>query len=80
MGNLVPLYIVTNLFIIEDIDQKAISTAPEECKPHMWKIYVNYVLERGQYTILSSHGPSKPSTSYRDYQVHPIDNRTVVHP
>ena len=49
--------IVANLFM-EDLEQRAIETAPSECKPRLWKRYVDdivSVINRGQADNLKDH-------------------------
>ena len=48
--------IVVNLFIAS-LEQKAISTAPEKCRPHIWKRYVDNTLEiiKGKAEMLTEH-------------------------
>ena len=49
--------VAVNLFM-EWLEEEVIKTAPEDCKPRMWKRYVNDVLEivdRGQIQPLTDH-------------------------
>ena len=49
--------VAVNLFM-EWLEEEAINTAPEDCKPRMWKRYVDDVLEivdRGQIQPLTDH-------------------------
>ncbi len=49
--------IIANLFM-EDLEQKAIATAPDHCKPKFWKRYVDDVasaVKRGQSENLKDH-------------------------
>ena len=49
--------IVVNMFM-EDFEQKAISTAPAECKPRIWKRFVDdtlAVVKKGQVEALNRH-------------------------
>ena len=49
--------IVANLYM-EDLEQKAIESAPPECKPRIWKRYVDDVLavvQKGQEERLRDH-------------------------
>ena len=56
--------IVANLFM-EDLEQRAIATAPECCKPRLWKRYVDDTLEvikKGEEENLTNHLNSIDST------------------
>ena len=48
---------MVNLFM-EDLEQKAIATAPDECKPKVWKRYVDDILaavQKGKAEMLRLH-------------------------
>ena len=52
MGSLVSP-IVANLFM-DELERRAIDTAPEECKPNYWKRYVDDT-KKGQVKKLTDH-------------------------
>ena len=59
--------IVANLFM-EDLEQRAIESAPNDLRPKLWKRYVDDTLEvirRGKVAewSLKSHGPLEVSSS-----------------
>ena len=56
--------IVANLFI-GSLEQKAISTPTEECRPHFWKGYVDDTLEvikKGKAKMLTEHSNQVDNT------------------
>lgn len=41
-----PLAAITCSFFMEDLEKKAITSAPEECRPTLWKGYVDDIVEK----------------------------------
>lgn len=41
-----PLSAITCGFFMEDLEKKAITLAPEECRPTLWKRYMDDILEK----------------------------------